>query len=123
MVENFITEKEQIIIKKRAGNPTWKKGVCPNPGGRPKDEVNITKLARDNSIEALQYLIDTFKNNKVNVKFRIMAAVHVIERGYGKPPQEIKGAGDGGEIIIKVEKEDDFANHLQAPRFAIPDIQ
>ena len=38
-------------------------------------------------------------------------------------PQKLEGAGEDGEIIIKVIKENSHGDHLQAPRFAVPNIQ
>ena len=38
-------------------------------------------------------------------------------------PQKLEGAGEGGEIVIRIERAETNENYLQAPRFAIPDIQ
>lgn len=57
-----------------------------------------------------------------NPKVKFEAAKFVLERLY--PSKTIVGgSGPDGEILIKVEKSGEDANYLQAPRFAIPDIQ
>lgn len=38
-------------------------------------------------------------------------------------PNKVEGAGEDGEIVIRVEKVAIDAGHLQAPRFAIPNLQ
>jgi len=38
-------------------------------------------------------------------------------------PSKIEGTGEGGEIVIRVEKAETNGNQLQAPRFAVPNLQ
>ena len=70
----------------------FKTGQSGNPGGRPKDAIKFSELARDHSEAALQVLVKAL-NSKIE-KNRITAANIIIERAYGKPPQEVKGNFD-----------------------------
>jgi hypothetical protein len=66
-------------------------GQSGNPGGRPKAEAEIRELAKDQTRRAMQrliHLIDHAESEKVQV----MAAVAILDRGWGRPFQshEIK---------------------------------
>ena len=60
------------------------KGVSGNPGGRPKDENSITKLARSYSKEAIETLVDLMRNGTCE-RIRGTAAIALLDRGWGKP--------------------------------------
>ena len=42
----------------------WVKGMSGNPGGRPKLEVSIRDLAQQNSMEALETLVQVMRTGK-----------------------------------------------------------
>ncbi len=72
----------------------FKPGQSGNPGGRPKEALGMRELARAHSAEAMDFLIETFRNSKSPLKYRISAALAVIERAYGKPIQPAKELGE-----------------------------
>lgn len=67
----------------------FEKGKSGNPGGRPKQAILFSELAREHSSKALKVLLDSLDSQ--NEKNRIMAANIIIERGWGKPIQQVLG--------------------------------
>ena len=69
------------------GRP-FKKGVSGNPGGRPKDILQLRELAQSKTHEAFQTLLDVMETSQSD-RARIAAAIAILERGWGKAPAEI----------------------------------
>ena len=65
------------------------KGYNGNAGGRPKDEHNISALARSYSTEAIETLVE-LKRNARDDRVRGTAAQALLDRGFGKPKVEIQ---------------------------------
>ncbi len=65
----------------------FKKGQSGNPSGRPKAVVKLQDLARENTKEALDTLIEIMKDPKQPAAARVTAADKVLDRGYGKATQ------------------------------------
>lgn len=65
----------------------WQKGQSGNPGGRAKGYGDIRALARAHTDKALKVLVDALKDTDPQV--RVRAANSLLDRGYGKPTQEI----------------------------------
>jgi len=72
---------------RQIGNPNWTKGVSGNPNGRPKDELKIRQLAREYGPEAIQRLVEWMRSD--NPKASVPAAQTLLDRGYGKPIQQL----------------------------------
>jgi hypothetical protein len=72
------------------GKP-FKKGQSGNPGGRPKVVAEVKELARAHTGEAIETLVSIMKNPKAAPAARVSAANSLLDRGYGKPPQHIRG--------------------------------
>jgi len=72
------------------GNPTWTKGISGNPAGRPKDTIG--PLARERSIDAFNTIVALLESK--DEKVRLRAAEIILERGFGKPVQQIEGSVD-----------------------------
>ena len=70
-------------------------GVSGNPGGRPKSLKAVKKLAQKKSERAIHILAQIMEDETVKPVSRIAAANSILDRGYGKPSQEIKV--EGGE--------------------------
>jgi hypothetical protein len=65
-------------------------GRSGNPGGRP---IGVQKLAREHTAEAIATLVKHLNHPKLAVQ----AAVALLDRGWGKPAQEITGP-EGGPL-------------------------
>jgi hypothetical protein len=70
----------------------WVKGQSGNPGGRPKEEVDIRKLARSRGKQAIDALYEIMCDEKAPSAARIAASVALLDRGYGRPEQSFSGA-------------------------------
>lgn len=49
---------------------------------------------------ALNTLVGIARNPKVQPSARVQAAIHILDRGWGKPEQTIAGTGENGEITL-----------------------
>ena len=79
----------------------FKKGVSGNPSGRPKKskaQYDLEAACKQSTPEALDVILKIMRRNDMP-KLQLDAAKYVVDRGYGKPRQEVTGK-DGGEIPI-----------------------
>ena len=67
----------------------WKPGQSGNPGGRPKVVGEIRDLARLHTVTAMETLITVMTSAEAPPAARVAAAAHMLDRGYGKPTQNI----------------------------------
>lgn len=74
------------------------KGQSGNPGGMPKGIADIKAMAREHAGAAIAALAEALKDPKQ----RVAAATVLLDRGFGKPVQEITGA-DGGPLLGSLE--------------------
>jgi len=63
-------------------------GHSGNPSGRPKDEYKVAELARTYTSEAIDTLVDLMRHGK-DERVRGSAAQALLDRGWGKPKQEL----------------------------------
>ena len=84
----FLTEYN-VMVRRDALGRVVKGGGCLNPGGRPKDEHGIAKLARSYAPEAIEALVDLVRNGEPAV--RVRAAQALLDRGFGRPAQSLEG--------------------------------
>ncbi len=66
--------------------PKWQKGQTGNPGGRPKQPVRMTDLARQYGPEAINTLVEKMRHGEDD-RVQIMAAKILLDRGYGAVKQ------------------------------------
>lgn len=65
----------------------FEKGKSGNPSGRPKKAHDITAIARDNSIAAIEKLAKLMKSDDDRVA--LAAANAILDRAVGKPQQNM----------------------------------
>lgn len=86
-------ENRQLTGKMAKGgrrSTSWKPGVCPNPGGRPKQLASVRDLAREKTEKAISTLVSVMDGRKSPPNARVAAAVALLDRGWGRPPQAME---------------------------------
>jgi hypothetical protein len=76
----------------------WKKGQSGNPGGRPKAVVEIRDLARLYTNTAVKALVEVCARGK-SESARVAAAQALLDRGWGKPQQDMNLNGAGVTLL------------------------
>lgn len=76
----------------------FENGVSGNPGGRPRVESEVRELARVQTKDAIATLAEIMTDKKSAARARVLAANALLDRGWGKPRQEITGS-DGAPLI------------------------
>jgi hypothetical protein len=64
----------------------FQKGVSGNPTGRPKQDQNVTELARAHGPRAIAVLAELMNDEKATVAARVSAAGMLLDRAFGKAP-------------------------------------
>lgn len=70
----------------------WKPGQSGNPNGRPKPEVDIAALARKHGPRCIEVAARLLGSK--DEKMRLAAAIALLDRGFGRPKQEIETTGN-----------------------------
>lgn len=68
---------------------TWTPGRSGNPGGRPRAVLEVRDLARSCTEAAVRTLGEVMTNPRAPAAARVAAAVAVLDRGWGRPPQAV----------------------------------
>jgi len=81
----------------------FKPGQSGNPSGRPKitlpDGRSLKDIAREHTEDAVKTLIDVMGDVTAPPPARVSAASAILDRGWGRPTQEIE-AGDNLAIML-----------------------
>lgn len=86
-------------IKAAPGIP-FKKGQSGNPTGRAKktpEQIELEVQCRNLTPEALKTIVAIMSGGE-NERNKLSAAQYVLDRGWGKPSQEVTGK-DGGPLL------------------------
>lgn len=83
-----------------------KPGCTLNAGGLPKGLGEVKKLARQYTAEAINTLVEVMQDKGATSSARVGAATALLDRGYGKPTQQIE-VGRPGDFSDMAEDEID----------------
>lgn len=78
----------------------FEKGKSGNPGGRPKEQNEVKELAKKYTTDAIARLVFWMKSD--NAKASVAASNALLDRGWGKPAQEVD-ANISGALTITWE--------------------
>lgn len=67
-------------------------GQSGNPGGRPKDDPRLKAMAQARTEEAFAVVLQCLSDE--DARIRLKAAEVILDRGFGKPAQELQHTGD-----------------------------
>jgi hypothetical protein len=73
----------------------FKRGQSGNPRGRAKALVEVTKAAREYTVEAIDTLVKIMRDIKATASARVQAAGIILDRGWGKAPVTVNINRDG----------------------------
>jgi hypothetical protein len=76
----------------------WKPGQSGNPAGRPKASAGQREakaLAKEHTAAAIATLAEILKDKKATASARVAAATAILDRGHGKPLQQVE-IGEAG---------------------------
>jgi hypothetical protein len=101
--------KPSAKTKPPRGKP-FQKGQSGNPGGRPKEAVQVRELARQHTELAIFTLIEVCERGDKDAA-RVAAAQALLDRGWGKPVTEI-------DLTLRLLKELEGMSDDQLARLA-----
>jgi hypothetical protein len=73
-------------------------GTSGNPGGRPKQDANLAKAAREYTIEALNVAVEIMRDPDVKPSTRLSAVDLILSRGHGRAPVTVQ-VGDSSDQL------------------------
>ena len=88
--EDAMAENSTKTGKNRGSGRPFKKGVCPNPAGRPKMPAEIRDAFKSLAPESLEVLRKIMQSDESRDNDRIRAIEIILNRGYGTPVQSIE---------------------------------
>ena len=97
------------------------KGESGNPGGRPKGEGEIREIARQHTDAAIKTLVRVMSNKDASHGAQVAAASALLDRGWGRPQQNIKAEGfDISDAIQKISERmrEQAAEQASSPQLA-----
>src|SRR5208337_2759953 len=84
-------------MSRPATSGSFRPGQSGNPAGRPKGRTpaqeaiaDVRELAREHTAEAIDTLVSIATDTKCPAAARVGAAVSILDRGWGKPAQQME---------------------------------
>jgi Family of unknown function (DUF5681) len=87
---------------KPRGRP-FPKGSSGNPKGRPKEYEDVKAAARKHTVEAIDTLAYWMRSN--DPRASVVAADKLLDRGWGKPNQDLKVQAELGPGLAEIVKQ------------------
>jgi hypothetical protein len=96
-----------------ASGRRWKPGQSGNPRGRPRVVADVREAARKWTAEAIETLAAIMRDKKAPPAARGAAATALLDRGWGKPVQQIEAENAEPRLVITIKRYDpDSRKHL-----------
>ena len=73
----------------------FKPGNSANPSGRPKVDKTVKALAREHTAAAISRLAEIVNDKTASASAQVQAATALLDRGWGKPLQQLE-VGEAG---------------------------
>lgn len=87
------------------GKGGFQAGKSGNPGGRPKEVGHVKELAKAHSEGAIGSLVEIMEDKSSPPSARVSAAIALLDRGWGRPPQAITGDADNPiQLVGRIER-------------------
>jgi hypothetical protein len=81
---------------------------------RSREDVNVASLARAHTEIALRTLVGICQHGE-SESARVAAAGHILDRGWGRPPQSHAGENGDGPIVVEIVYRNREPEVLQVP--------
>ena len=104
----------QTVATKRTKRGTFEKGVSGNPGGKSSAGIELTRAARALGMEGLE-AITAIARMHMDAEVRMAAWGMILDRGFGRPRQQVDIAGDiEHRFVIRAPEVADDASEWEA---------
>jgi hypothetical protein len=112
-----MAQNSEVSASRRRRGPgrPFSRGVSGNPGGRPRAALDVQALAREHTPQAIATLVKALDNERLCVS----AAVHLLDRAWGKPAAllDLEGADRVTSVVLNiVSVREQPANDADMPR-------
>jgi hypothetical protein len=77
----------------------WEKGQSGNPGGRPKENAEVKRLAREQGVAAISRLVALMQSQDERIS--LAASQALLDRAFGKPAQVVIGDDDEDPVSVR----------------------
>jgi hypothetical protein len=95
----YVGTTVEIIPPQRDRNGRWLRGGrSPNAGGLSPEKRELIDLARERSPAALDKIFAIMNDVTVPPAVQLAAAGMILDRGYGKPKQQIEASDQGATL-------------------------
>jgi hypothetical protein len=86
----------------KTGKGGYNKGKSGNPRGRPKVVKEVRALAKSHTEQAVNVLVEIMNSTGAREAARVAAANAILDRGWGRPAQELELVGKNGAPLKSV---------------------
>jgi hypothetical protein len=109
-----------VLVSQTANSPAnskpwlFQKGQSGNPSGRPKGATELKRLAQEHTVDAIKKLVSIMNNENAPFADQRGAAEQILNRGWGKPLQQMELGKPGDFAEMSDAEVDDAISMLVA---------